>query len=373
MMIADPEKTQTSDEENHNFSKQRRKVASLIEEPAARRSTSSEVARGAAGERPVIEGEDRSSILSDFGFNPLNIPPQHVEFDLKTDSWAQLEMPAIEAHMRRLHSQLQQPASVDDSLRAIFPFAHFVLTTSGQAAEHALFKAWPKKGVVLQNLLFPSTIFHQIDKGFIPREAPHPEVFRLNSREQYKGDMAPDAFEAQVAQDPAAIAFVCIEVNNNASGGYPVSMRHLRDVKALLAEHSIPLVIDGTRVVENAQFLIEQEKEYAGKSIWAVAREMLSYADVVIGSLTKDFCVNKGGLIATNDSALFHRLQDLVDEEGAGIDLIEQENHCAFTAESTADRNQGVAQNGRRSPDLAGARRAQYSSRAARRRALDCD
>jgi polyketide synthase PksN len=323
MMIADPLKALTSDEENHNFGKAQCDAATFVEEPAARRSTSSECAQASCG-RLMIEGNERSRILSDFGFNPLNIPPQHIEFDLKTDSWAQLETPAIQAHVRRLHAQLQRPANVDESLRAIFPFAHFVLTESGQAAESALFKAWPKKGIALQNLLFPSTIFHEIDKGFTPREAPHPEVFRLNSREQYKGDMAWDALRAQLAQDPSAIALVCIEVSNNASGGHPVSMRHLRDVKALLAEHSIPLVIDGARIVENAQFLIEQEEEYAGKSVWAVAREMLSYADVVIGSLTKDFLVNKGGLIATNDVKLFQRLQDLVCEEGAGVDLIDR-------------------------------------------------
>jgi acyl transferase domain-containing protein/tryptophanase/acyl carrier protein len=324
MMIADPEKTLTSDEENHNFGAPRREVAPPVEAPAARQAASSEVARCVAGERPVIEEEDRSRILSDFGFNPLNIPLQRVEFDLKTDSWAQLETPEIEAHMRRLHSQLQQPVSVDDTLRAVFPFAHFVLTASGQAAESIFFKAWPKRGIVLQNLLFPSTIFHQIDKGFTPMEAPHPKVFRLKSQEQYKGDMALDALEAQLAQDPSAIAFVCIETSSNAAGGYPVSMRHLRDVKALLAEHSIPLVIDATRILENAQFLIEQEEEYAGKSVWAVAREMLSHADAVIGSLTKDFCVNRGGIIATNDLELFQRLQDLVHEEGGGIDLIDR-------------------------------------------------
>ena len=137
--------------------------------------------------------------------------------------------------------------------------------------------------------------------------------------------------------------------------GIPFPFGICRDVKALLAAHSIPLVIDGTRVVENAQFLIEQEKEHAGKSLWAVAREILSCADVVIGSLTKDFCVNKGGLIATNDDKLFQRLQELVCEEGGGIDLIDRKLHRAFITESKADRGLGVAQNGRRPPDLAGA------------------
>src|SRR5260370_19477100 len=42
MMIADPEKMQTSDEENHNFGKEQRHVAKLVEEPVRHRATSSE-------------------------------------------------------------------------------------------------------------------------------------------------------------------------------------------------------------------------------------------------------------------------------------------------------------------------------------------
>src|SRR5262249_57808322 len=114
------------------------------------------------------------------------ITPAGVELDRKTDSWAEREMPAIEARMRYLHGQLQQPVSVDDSVRAIFPFAHVVLTASGQAAENIFFRGWPRQGVVLQNLLFPSTIFHQIDKGFTPKELPQPGVFSLTSQEPYK-------------------------------------------------------------------------------------------------------------------------------------------------------------------------------------------
>src|SRR5262245_47225068 len=280
MMIADPLKSQTSDEDNFNAAQSPRDVMAPVEEPAKRGAPAEFSSAGS--EQVVIEGSERSRILSEFGFNPLNIPHEHVQFDLKTDSWAQLHMPSIEAQMRRLHAHLQQPASVEESLRLVFPFSYFVLTTSGQAAEDIFFRAWPKKGVLLQNLLFPSTIFHQIDKGFTNKELPHPALFQLNSQEQYKGDMDWEALKAQVAHDPGAIAGVCIEVGNNAAGGCPVSMRRLRDVKALLAGHSIPLIIDGTRVVENAQLLIEQEKECAGKSLWTVVREILSCADAVI-------------------------------------------------------------------------------------------
>ncbi|HKD15247.1 MAG TPA: SDR family NAD(P)-dependent oxidoreductase [Candidatus Angelobacter sp.] len=320
MMIADPSKNQTSEEEKHAA-----KTFPQISAPAkpVRRESSAQFSSVSPG-RELIEGNERSCILADFGFNPLNIPQEHVEFDLKTDSWAQLQMPSIEAQMRNLHAQLQQPANVDESLRVVFPFAYCVLTASGQAAENVFFRAWPKKGIALQNLLFPSTIFHQIDKGFSSKELPHPAVFDLNSPNLYKGNMDWEALQAQVAQDPNAIALVCIEVSSNAAGGCPVSMQHLRDVKALLAQYSIPLVVDGTRVVENAQFLIEQDRECAGKSVWTVVREIFASADVVIGSLTKDFCVTKGGIIATNDVKLFHRLEELVQEAGTGVDLIDR-------------------------------------------------
>jgi polyketide synthase PksN len=331
MMIADPTKMQTLDEENHTSFESHQPVAS-VEEKTQKHDTPyiiEEINQHVAPQQTekqevMIEGEERSIILSDFNYNPLNIPDSKVEFDLKTDSWAQLEIPAIQNQLRYLHTQLQQPVNLDGSLKSIFPFSHFALTTSGRTAEHAFFKSWSKKGIVLQNLLFPTTIFHQIENGFTPKELPHPEVFKLDSTELYKGDLTWEALQKQVEQDPKSIAFVLIEVNDNAAGGAAVSIQHLKKVKALLSKYSIPLVLDGTRVIENAQIIIENEKEFAGKNIWDVVREIFSCADAVITSLAKDFCVNKGGLIATNDVNLFNKLQDIIQEEGIGLDVIDK-------------------------------------------------
>src|SRR3989442_14061352 len=41
----------------------------------------------------------RWQALADAGFNPLNLSADHVDFDLKTESWAQLRLPAIDQHM----------------------------------------------------------------------------------------------------------------------------------------------------------------------------------------------------------------------------------------------------------------------------------
>jgi len=328
MMIADPVTNQTSDEANHN--------APGVNAPAAMPHMVAPTKLSKAAQDGIalptqitsgqvsIEGNERSLALSRFGFNPLNIPHEQVDFDLKTDSWAQLHTSFIDAQMRHLNAQLPHPVSLQESLKSVFPFEYFVLTASGTEAENVFSRAWPKKGIVLENLLFPSTIFHFIDKGFVNLEIPYPAIFDLDADEAYKGNLALDALQAQLVKNSGAIAFVCIDVGNNAAGGQPVSIAHLREMKTLLRGHSISLVIDGTRVMENAQLLMEREKECAGKTVWEVAREIFSYADVVIGSLTKDFCVNRGGVIATNDAGLYDRLQSVLQDEGAGVDVIDK-------------------------------------------------
>jgi acyl transferase domain-containing protein/tryptophanase/acyl carrier protein len=323
MMIADPEKMQTSEEENYNYAGARGEVVDPVEAALAVPAVAS-LGLAVGGERWGMEAEGRWRTLSECGWDAHNLPRERVELDLQTDSWAQLQLPAIERQQRHLQEQLQRPVEVEESLRGIFPFAHFVLTGSGQGAEHIFFQGWSNKGLVLQNLLFPSTIFHEIDQGFTIRELPHPALLAGDGGEAYTGEMDEKKLHAELERTGSGIALVCVEVGNNASGGQAVSLRHLREVKGLLGAKGIPLVIDGTRVLENAWLLVEQEKECAGKSAWAVVSEIFSLADAVIGSLSKDFCVKRGGIIATNDGALCVRLQELAQNEGVGIDGLER-------------------------------------------------
>lgn len=350
MMIADPVKMQTSDAANHNFGKPA-PAAQQITAPAAAGTSAPADAKAtapAAGEAMGIAGEARSFALAAAGFNPLNLPRKEVDYDLKTDSWAQLEMPAIDDQLRHLHAQLQHAPGPQAALEAIFPFTHFVLTTSGRTAEGVFYKAWPRKGRVPQNLLFPTTIFHQIDQQFSPLELPHPELFRLDSTTAGKADIDLSALQRQLERDPGEVAMVCIEIGNNASGGCPVSVAHLKAVKTLLAGHGIALVIDATRVLENARML-QDRPEHAGQSLWELVRELLGQADAVVASLAKDFCVKGGGLVATNDAALFLRLQELARADGCALGAIDRKL-LALSLQDRAHleaqvvRRQGLAQ-----------------------------
>jgi acyl transferase domain-containing protein/tryptophanase/acyl carrier protein len=271
-----------------------------------------------------IASSPRWKALEAAGFNPQNIPAKQVDFDLKTDSWAQLHLTAIDKQMATLFAQIQRPIDVNAGLRRVFPFKHFTLAESGRAAEALFCQAWEKKGRVPQNILFPTTIFHQIDNGFSPVEIPVADVFDLQSNAPFKGDLDLSSLRAEIDAHAADVSYVCIELTDNAAGGGAVSLAHLREVKALLQAQRIPLVLDATRVLENALMVIEHDPEWRHTSLWQVSEALLSQADAVVVSLAKDFCVNKGGLIATNDQALHDRLQALQQRGGRALDVTEK-------------------------------------------------
>jgi len=319
MMIADPSKT-----ERLNTDFPTTKVSNVLQHKQNTHNST-------YGSRPifesgkvVIEREPRTVLLADSGFNPFLINNKQIDFDFKTDSWAQLEMPAIRNQMSNLKSKLQQPVDLQSSLRELFPHSYFVITRSGRDAEKAFYKAWENKGKVYQNLLFPTAIAHQIDNGFSPEEIPEQSVFNLDSSEIFKGNIDLEQLKESLRQHYTSTSLVCIEVSDNAAGGYPVSIQHLREIKELLKEYAIPLVIDATRVVENAMFIIKNEQGYRDQDVWQVVKEILSFADIVIGSLAKDFCINTGGFIATNDQQLFRTLENVVSQESIGVDIIDR-------------------------------------------------
>ncbi|TDR44821.1 acyl transferase domain-containing protein [Tahibacter aquaticus] len=339
MMIADPLRMQTSDVENHTVLSEQEPAAFTPRGDAESVPATDEAdatAAAAADEKKnsaelsrhddslTALPQPRARLLAEAGFNPLLLSAEQVEFDLKTDSWAQLKLPAIESRMQRLHARLQSCTDAESSLREIFPFAHFVLADSGRSAEQALYRAWPNKGKVLQNLLFPTNLYHQIDNDFDPKELPSPVLFRIESDEAGKGELDLAALDAALAGDAAAIALVCIETCNNAAGGNPVSLQHLQQVKARLAPHAIPLLLDATRIVENARFQQRNDAAGAAQDLWQLVREMLACADVVVVSLAKDFGLGMGGLIATNDAALHRAARAAVEQAGSGLDLFER-------------------------------------------------
>ncbi len=101
-----------------------------------------------------------------------------------------------------------------------------------------------------------------------------------------------------------ALAAIIITVTNNSSGGQPVSMANVKEVRKLCNQHQIPLVLDGCRIAENSYFIHHRELPYNTINFKEIAQEMLALCDAFVMSAKKDGLVNMGGLLTLRDSKL---------------------------------------------------------------------
>jgi tyrosine phenol-lyase len=129
----------------------------------------------------------------------------------------------------------------------------------------------------------------------------------------FKGNVDLDKLEALIRREGAQnIAYVSPAGTVNMAGGQPVSMANVRALRALCDRYGIRIVLDATRMVENAFFIQEREAGYAQTPIAAILKEFCSYTDGAWMSAKKDSLVNIGGWVAVNDADLFDERRNLV-------------------------------------------------------------
>lgn len=268
---------------------------------------------------------DRERILEKYGYNVVNVHPSLVEFDLMTDSWNELVSPEI---ARRMSSLLDNVDYSDEHIHAaeLFPFEHFINVAQGRAAEAFFWRAAAKKDKkVIQNLLFPTTRHHIVANRMVPVELPVEHVFSRESNDPFRGNLDIEKLKKSLSEAGGEnIAYIYIEAENNASGGYAVSMENIKEIRAALAGQDIQMVLDATRLVENAILIQRHEKGYGHMSVREILREFCSYFDSMTCSLAKDYGITRGGLIATNDERIHNRARDTVATYGSGINAIDK-------------------------------------------------
>ncbi|WP_155372903.1 SDR family NAD(P)-dependent oxidoreductase [Catellatospora vulcania] len=280
----------------------------------------------------------RSAVLAAAGHNPVTLAADAVEYDLITDSWAELSTPAVAQRMAQLNGH--GPATAPPA-PAWLDFAQVVPTPSGRTAEHLLCQSWPAPpATVLHNGLFPTWLMSLAESGFQPvalnQEPPaEDEVFH---------DLDVAQLRSALAQRPGQVSMVCLELSNNAHGGHPVSLRNLREVAGVLREAGVPLVLDATRVVENAAFIVANERGQQGRGVWKVVGDLLATADAVTMSLSKDFGLDFGGLVAARGQALADRLREHTSTKGHLVNRAGR----ALIATVLADADAVAAQVGKR-------------------------
>ena len=202
----------------------------------------------------------------------------------------------------------------ETTVREITGMKHILPTHQGRAAESILAECVIRPGdIIPNNSHFDTTRANVEYRGAVALNLPCREAFDTQVAAPFKGNMDVDALRTCIAEHGRRkIPFAMMTVTNNTGGGQPVSMANLREVKAVLAEHDIPLVIDACRFAENAYFVRLREDGYTHRGLLEIAQEMFSLADGATMSCKKDGLANIGGFLVCRNDEWAARFRNLL-------------------------------------------------------------
>ncbi len=265
----------------------------------------------------VTDRPTRERALAEAGYNTFLLRSQDVYIDLLTDSgtsamsdrqWAGMllgdEAYAGSRNFYRLEAAVQR----------YYGYRYLVPTHQGRGAEHLISRTLIKPGDhVPGNMYFTTTRLHQELAGATFHDVIIEEAHDPTSLHPFKGNVDLDRLESLIDEVGAErIPYVSLAGTVNMAGGQPVSMANVRALRELCDRHGIRLLLDATRMVENALFIQEREPGYADRSIAQILLEFCSCTDGAWMSAKKDNLVNIGGWLAVNDEGVFEELRNLV-------------------------------------------------------------
>lgn len=258
--------------------------------------------------------EQRERWIKDAHYNLFALSSEQVYIDLLTDSGTGA-MSDKQWSAMMLGDESYAGASsyfnLKNAIKDILGFDHFIPTHQGRAAENILFST-----LVKENDLIPGNSHFDTTKGHIEfRKAfavdcTIDEAFDTTNTHPFKGNVDLNKLEDVLKKksDKQRIPFIVMTVTCNSSGGQPVSLKNLKEVKALATKYGVPVFYDSARFAENAYFIKMREEGQQNKSIREIVKEMYSYCDAMTMSSKKDAIVNIGGFVAMRDPDLFQKV-----------------------------------------------------------------
>ena len=246
---------------------------------------------------------EREQWLKDAHYNLFGLKSEQVYIDCLTDSgtgamsdrqWAAM-MTGDEAY-----AGSKSFFELKETIGKITGFEYVIPTHQGRAAENVLFSHLVKEGDIIPgNSHFDTTKGHIEFRKATALDCTIDAAKDTQLEIPFKGEVDCAKLEKALAEHAEKIPFIIVTVTNNTAGGQPVSMKNLRDVRAIADKYGKRVVFDSARFVENAYFIKTREEGYADKTIKEICKEMFSYADGMTMSSKKDGLVNMGGFIAT--------------------------------------------------------------------------
>mgnify|MGYP000973909723 CR=1 FL=1 len=259
----------------------------------------------------------RKKAIAAAGYNTFLLKSEDVYIDLLTDSGTSAMSDRQWAGMMLGDEAYAGSANfyhLEETVRDIYGYKYVIPTHQGRGAENILSKTMIKKGDIIPgNMYFTTTRLHQELAGGLFQDIIIDEAHDAANQHPFKGNVDLNKLDVLVKKYGAEkIPYVCVAVTVNMAGGQPIAMKNLKELRAYTKKHGIKIILDMTRIAENAYFIQQKEDGYAKKTIKSIVKEICSYTDGATMSAKKDALVNIGGFLALNDKDAYDEASNLV-------------------------------------------------------------
>jgi tyrosine phenol-lyase len=259
----------------------------------------------------------REIAISDAGYNTFLLKSEDVYIDLLTDSGTSAMSDRQWAGMMlgdEAYAGSRNFYHLEAVVRKYYGYKYLIPTHQGRGAENILSQVMIKKGDIIPgNMYFTTTRLHQELAGGSFVDVIVDKAHDSTNEDPFKGDIDMDKLDAVVKKYGAhRIPYICVATTVNMAGGQPVSMKNMKELRKYTENHGIKIILDMTRIAENAWFIKCKEKGYSKRTVASLVKEICSYTDGATFSAKKDALVNIGGFLAINDRNDFEKASNLV-------------------------------------------------------------
>ncbi len=250
--------------------------------------------------------EQRERAIEEAGYNTFLLRAADVYIDLLTDSGTSAMSDRQWSAMMlgdEAYAGSESFYRLEAAVRRVYGYRHVIPTHQGRGAEHILSRCLIRPGDVIPgNMYFTTTRLHQelaggrfadviIDEAHDPA-SPHP----------FKGNVDLVKLERVMAENPGRAPYVSVAATVNMAGGQPISLANLREVAALARRYGVRVILDATRIAENAYFIQQREPGQSGRTVAQIVRDLCDASDGCTMSAKKDPLANIGGFLGLNDA-----------------------------------------------------------------------
>jgi tyrosine phenol-lyase len=236
--------------------------------------------------------QDRKKNLAEAHFNTFHLTPSQVTFDMCSYGTGAMSQ-----------EQLSGQFIGDEAYAGSRNFENLLVSVETVFGHSYLCPTHNLLGsvkLVLSTMAGEESLIPTNSRGFIDLLVPR------GIEGPYLRELAEAVFTGNVDVSALGSAFEAgsvplLLVQAFADGQHPFSLGNLREIRALADQKGVRLVVDGSRVVENAWYIQKHEAGQADRSITEIVKQIAKTAHILLFDGGQDAKVNTGGLITTDN------------------------------------------------------------------------